>query len=65
MANRILVLGASGGCGKHVVTCAITGGHKVTALVRPETDYVPPDGVSLIRDDILREVQLPTRWSPR
>ena len=39
---RILVLGASGGCGRWVTLLAVGGGHVVTALVRPGTPFTPP-----------------------
>ena len=34
MARKVLVLGASGGTGREVVSQAIQQGHNVTALVR-------------------------------
>src|SRR5829696_888286 len=55
MRTRILVLGATGGCGRHVVARAIARGHAVTAVVRPETAYDPPVGTAVIRDDVLRD----------
>jgi uncharacterized protein YbjT (DUF2867 family) len=51
---KLLVLGASGGCGAHVVRLALARGHEVTALVRAETDYGPPAGAAVVRDDVLR-----------
>ena len=50
---RLLVLGASGGCGRHVVRHAIARGHDVTALVRPTTTYQAPAGATVVRDDVL------------
>lgn len=35
---RLLILGASGGCGRWLTRLAAEGGHDVTALVRPGTD---------------------------
>ena len=50
---RILVLGASGGCGKWATWLAAADGHAVTALVRPATRFDPPavqvDGFALPR----------------
>jgi len=49
---KILVLGASGGVGKHLVRLACDQGHIVTALVRR------PDGIDsrarILIDDVLR-----------
>lgn len=53
--SRLLVLGASGGVGRHLVRLAVREGHEVTALVREGTPYEPPEGVRVVRDDVLRE----------
>lgn len=50
---KIVVLGASGGCGRWVVKLAQQRGHDVTALVRPTSSYVAPEGVSLFGEEIL------------
>ena len=50
---RILVLGASGGCGRWVTQLAAGHGHDVTALVRSTTPFEPPHGVSVRRGDAL------------
>ncbi|WP_415401008.1 NAD(P)-dependent oxidoreductase [Tateyamaria sp. SN3-11] len=47
------MLGASGGCGQWVVRLAKERGHQVTAIVRPSSSYVAPDGVSLFREDVM------------
>jgi len=52
---RILVLGATGGCGVHVVRLAVAAGHAVTAVVRPSVAYDPPAGATVIRDELLRD----------
>lgn len=46
---RLLILGASGRCGRWAVRLAAEAGHRVTALVRPETAYEPPAGVDVVR----------------
>jgi putative NADH-flavin reductase len=48
----ILVLGASGACGAWAVRIASDRGHDVTAVVRPESDYTPPDGVHVERGQV-------------
>ena len=49
---RILVLGASGGCGRWLVRLATERGHQVTALVRARTAVEPPPGVTVVRGDV-------------
>lgn len=46
---RVLVLGASGGCGRWVVRLAAEGGHDVVAVVRPETPFEGPTGSRVVR----------------
>ncbi len=48
---KIVVLGASGGCGKHLVSQARDRGYEVTAVVRG-AGYVPPAGVTVLRSDL-------------
>ena len=48
---RLLVLGASGGCGRWLVRLAADGGHRVTALVRDGSDAAAPAGVTVRRGD--------------
>jgi uncharacterized protein YbjT (DUF2867 family) len=52
---KILVLGASGACGQWVVKLAQQRGHDVTAVVRPSSSYIAPEGVSLLREDFLND----------
>ncbi len=49
---KLLVLGASGGCGQWVVKLAQQRGHDVTAVVRPSSSYVAPEGVTLLYEDV-------------
>lgn len=55
---RLLVLGASGGCGRWATQLAREAGHDVTALVRPETPFNPPAGVIVHRGSVLRHDDL-------
>lgn len=52
---RILVLGASGGVGRHAVNDALARGWTVRAVVRATTAYAPPVDPSLevLRGDVL------------
>lgn len=50
---RLIVFGASGNCGSHLVRQAAAHGHQVTAVVRPETTYDAPDGVHTVRGNVL------------
>ena len=43
---KILVLGASGGCGQWVVKLAYQRGHDITAVVRPNSSYIAPAGAA-------------------
>lgn len=52
---KILVLGASGGCGQWVVKLAQHRGHDVTALTRPTSSFVPLEGVSLLKGEPSKE----------
>ena len=50
---RLIVFGASGGCGSQLVKQAAARGHHVTAVVRPVTPYEAPAGVAVVRGDVL------------
>lgn len=50
---KLAVLGASGGVGRHVVQQALQRGHDVVVLVRPNTPYDVPDGVRVVRGEVL------------
>jgi nucleoside-diphosphate-sugar epimerase len=51
--QKILLLGASGGCGSWVARLAAERGFRVKAIVRPQTPYDPPAGVKVIRGSVL------------
>ena len=50
---KLLVFGASGGCGQWVVKLAAQRGWSVTAFVREQTTYVAPAAVRVVRGDVL------------
>lgn len=52
---KILVLGASGGVGRHVVQQASAAGHEVTALVRAGATVAGGDRVRVVVDDVCRD----------
>lgn len=49
---KLLILGASGGCGQWLVRLAAEHGHEVTAVVRPSTSYQPPSGARVARAEV-------------
>ncbi|MER7580938.1 NAD(P)H-binding protein [Kitasatospora sp. NPDC097691] len=50
--TKILVIGANGSVGRHVVTSLAEGGHEVRALVRDPEKVVLPAGVEPVRGDL-------------
>lgn len=50
---KLLILGASGGCGHWIVKLAVQRGHSVRVIVRPETSYEAPEEVETIRGSVL------------
>jgi nucleoside-diphosphate-sugar epimerase len=54
---KIAVLGASGGCGQHLVKLGKEQGHDVIAVVRSAT-WQPPPGVKVVRGDLTNETFL-------
>lgn len=50
---KLLILGASGGCGRWLVKLAAERGHTVRAVVRPETPFETPQEIELIRGNVL------------
>jgi putative NADH-flavin reductase len=49
---NVVVFGASGGVGRHVVPELLGRGHAVTAVVRPGTAYEAPDGARVVRAEV-------------
>lgn len=49
---KLVVLGASGGCGRSLVEQALARGHAVTAVSRPSSSYTPPAGAASARGEI-------------
>lgn len=50
---NLLILGASGGCGRWLVRLAHERGHHVRVIVRPGTPFDPPGGTEVIRGSVL------------
>ncbi|MFO0617632.1 MAG: NAD(P)H-binding protein [Polyangiaceae bacterium] len=55
---NFLILGASGGVGKHAVERAAARGHRVTAMARDGSEANVPDGVRLFRGSPLDRTAL-------
>lgn len=55
---RVLILGASGGCGQWLVRLAHERGHHIRVLIRPDTTFDPPMEVEVNRGDVLDEKNL-------
>ncbi|WP_329493463.1 NmrA family NAD(P)-binding protein [Kitasatospora herbaricolor] len=49
---KILVTGATGKVGKHIVSALTAGGHQVRALVRRPEEVSLPEGVEVVRGDL-------------
>jgi uncharacterized protein YbjT (DUF2867 family) len=52
---KLLVLGASGGCGRHLVDFAQRRGYQVRAVVRPGSRFAAPSGVDVREGNLLDE----------
>jgi len=55
---RIVVLGASGGCGRQLVTQGVAAGHSVVAVGRATSELPEADGVDVVRGDLADPVFL-------
>lgn len=62
---KLLVLGASGGCGKWICKLAVKRGHQVRALVRPTTHCDLPTEVEIIHGNVLDKTLLKTALANR
>ena len=51
--KNLLTLGASGSTGRHLTNQALGRGNSVTALIRPSSGYEPPEGVCVIKGEVL------------
>ncbi|WP_295891744.1 NAD(P)-dependent oxidoreductase [uncultured Vibrio sp.] len=51
--KKLLILGASGGVGAWAVEIASKRGYQVRVLVRPSTHYQAPEGVEVMRGEVL------------
>ena len=55
---RVLVTGASGFVGRHLVPALVEAGHEVVALTRDADRYDPPEGVSVREGNLLESTGL-------
>ncbi|ELZ77047.1 NAD(P)H-binding protein [Haloferax larsenii] len=55
---RVLVTGATGFVGRHLVPALLDAGHDVVALVRDASRYTGPDAVEVIEGDLLESDSL-------
>lgn len=55
---KVLILGASGGVGKHAVEIAAARGHTVTAVARAGSSLSVPGDVRVVRGDVLERATL-------
>jgi uncharacterized protein YbjT (DUF2867 family) len=57
-AMKVLVTGATGHVGRHVVTQVLEAGHEVRALTRQPAAVFPP-GAEVVRGDLLKAEEIP------
>ena len=50
---KLIIFGASGRCGRHLVKLAASRGHEVIAVVRRESTYEPAENVTRLQGDVL------------
>lgn len=50
---RLLILGASGSCGRWLTRLATERGHEVTVLIRPSATFDPSPRVRVVRGEVL------------
>ncbi len=55
---NVVVFGASGGCGRHVVPELLRRGHVPTVVVRSNTPYDAPAGARVVRADVVADVDV-------
>lgn len=55
---KLLILGASGGCGSWICKLALERGHRVRALVRPSTPFKAPSGAEVLQGQVLDKATL-------
>jgi putative NADH-flavin reductase len=56
--RRILVLGATGGTGREIVSQAVQQGHEVTALIRrPEQATGLPERLRVLQGDVTHDTE--------
>ena len=55
---KLLILGASGGCGRWAVRLAHNRGHSLRVVVRPRTDFEAPSGVEVITGSVLEQTTI-------
>lgn len=55
---HVVVAGASGATGRHVVDEALEAGHRVTALVRDPARYRAPETVAVLQADVVADARI-------
>jgi uncharacterized protein YbjT (DUF2867 family) len=50
---RVLVLGVTGGVGRHLLATSLAAGHEVSVLVRASSVFEAPSGVRVVRGALL------------
>jgi putative NADH-flavin reductase len=55
---KLLVLGGTGGVGEHLLPLAVAAGHEVTTLARASSTLAAPEGVRVLRGDVMDRATL-------